>query len=419
MADELGYQFKRVYAAPIEDYRQVATIAERDAIPTGVRYEGLLCYVTSEDTDYQLKGGITNIDWEAAGGGGNFDTGTGDSDDITEGVTNLFLTAAERAKLAWISITQAVDLDQLEIDVAALSSGLVWKDEWDASSGSFPGGGVTAIGDMYTVTVAGTVDGVSFGVGDSVVAKVVNASTTTFSGNWIKIENQAEVVSVAGLTGAITKPSLLSALNVEDGATADQTGAEIAVLLNTELGSSDWQTKRTQEEIEDFIDGLISAGTHSRVTITYSDAGGTLSFVVDPIFVVYADLATLISNNGTHTEHTLYEITDASGFTSVSSGIAWVKWLGTTDGDEDDYQIISKTETAVVPAPIPSTYADLTALITAQGSQTTNYVYEVTDGSGFTGITSGIVWVKYLGTTVGTEADYRIVSTENIDGGSA
>jgi parallel beta-helix repeat protein len=57
-------------------------------------------------------------------------------------------------------------------------------------------------------------------------------------------------------------------------------------------------------------------------------------------------------------------------------------------------------------APIPTTYTDLAALIAGQGSQILNYVYEVTDGSGFTGITSGIVWAKYLGTTVGTEADY-------------
>lgn len=37
----------------------------------------------------------------------------------------------------------------------------------------------------------------------------------------------APVDSVAGLTGAITDAALRTALNVEDGATADQTGAEI------------------------------------------------------------------------------------------------------------------------------------------------------------------------------------------------
>lgn len=63
MPDSLGYQFDRVYAQPIETYRQVSTIAERDAIPSGKRWEGMLCYVTSEGKDYQLIGGVANSDW--------------------------------------------------------------------------------------------------------------------------------------------------------------------------------------------------------------------------------------------------------------------------------------------------------------------------------------------------------------------
>ena len=67
MPELLGYQFDRVFAQPIERYRQVSTIAERDAIPTGKRWEGMLCYVTGESTDYQLKSGLDNTDWIDAG----------------------------------------------------------------------------------------------------------------------------------------------------------------------------------------------------------------------------------------------------------------------------------------------------------------------------------------------------------------
>lgn len=76
MPEYLGYQFDRVYGQPIEKYRQVATIAERDAIPSGKRWEGMLCYVTSESTDYQLKGGVTNTDWANAATGINEGTQT-------------------------------------------------------------------------------------------------------------------------------------------------------------------------------------------------------------------------------------------------------------------------------------------------------------------------------------------------------
>ena len=139
-----------------------------------------------------------------------------------------------------------------------------------------------------------------------------------------------------------------------------------------------------------------------------------------PDFIqVYANLAAILADIGNLTDHYLYEITDGSDWTSVTSGKIWVRWLGTSDLDEDDFQIVSKAESAVTPAPIPlSPYADLTALIAGQGNQLTNYIYEVTDGSGFTGVSSGSVFVKYLGTTDGDEGDYTIISTTNIDGGS-
>lgn len=64
MPEELGYQFDRVFGQPIERYRQVSTVAERDAIPTGKRWEGMLCYVTGESIDYQLSGGTDNSNWK-------------------------------------------------------------------------------------------------------------------------------------------------------------------------------------------------------------------------------------------------------------------------------------------------------------------------------------------------------------------
>ena len=50
---------------------------------------------------------------------GYFNTLINDSDDITEGSTNLFLTTSEQTKLSNISITQPVDLDILESNVTA------------------------------------------------------------------------------------------------------------------------------------------------------------------------------------------------------------------------------------------------------------------------------------------------------------
>lgn len=62
---------------------------------------------------------------------------------------------------------------------------------WDASSGSFPVGTIpvagTKKGDYWYVTVAGTTGGVAFNVGDVIIAKIDNASTTLAS-DWIQLE---------------------------------------------------------------------------------------------------------------------------------------------------------------------------------------------------------------------------------------
>lgn len=44
-------------------HHSVATSAERNAIPSERREEGMTCYVAADGIIYQLKNGITNSDW--------------------------------------------------------------------------------------------------------------------------------------------------------------------------------------------------------------------------------------------------------------------------------------------------------------------------------------------------------------------
>jgi len=132
--------------------------------------------------------------------------------------------AADGTKLDYISVTQAVNLDQMETDIAALENGMVYKGDWNAGSGSFPGGGSAQTGWFYYVSGAGTVNGVSFAVGDNIVATTDNASASTYANNWSKHDQTDAVQAVVGLTGSIAKGSLLSALNVEDGANVTDAG---------------------------------------------------------------------------------------------------------------------------------------------------------------------------------------------------
>lgn len=136
----------------------------------------------------------------------DFDTdfGSKNTDNLSQGTTNLYMTVGEQSKLGYISITQSVDLDDIETRVDALDASVVLKGTWDASSGSFPGGGTAQAGYSWIVSVSGTVDGVDFVANDRILAVLDNASTTTYSGNWHKLDYTDQVLSVAGKTGAVT-----------------------------------------------------------------------------------------------------------------------------------------------------------------------------------------------------------------------
>ena len=166
--------------------------------------------------------------------------------------------------------TDGATLDNIETEVAALANGMVYKGDWDASAGSFPSGAQT--GWFYYVSVAGTVDSVAFHVGDNIVATTDNASTSVYAGNWSKHDNTDAVQSVVGLIGSITKSSLLTALNVEDGAdvtdTANVTSA--GALMDSEV------TNLSQVKAFDSTDYATAAqGTTADNAVP--KAGGTMT----------------------------------------------------------------------------------------------------------------------------------------------
>jgi hypothetical protein len=194
---------------------------------------------------------------------------------VLQNTTASFLTADE-AKVDFITVTQAVNLDQMETDIAALENGMVYKGDWNAGSGSFPGGGSAQTGWFYYVSGAGTVNGVSFAVGDNIVATTDNASTSTYASNWSKHDQTDAVQAVVGLTGSVSKGGLLSALNVEDGAdvtdTANVTSA--GALMDSEV------TNLSQVKAFSSSDYATAAqGTTANNALP--KAGGTMSGDID------------------------------------------------------------------------------------------------------------------------------------------
>src|SRR6187402_281830 len=68
MAQQINDNFQLLAGLPIDDRNTKPTIAERDAISSTRRFQGLLCFVVQTQTLYQLQGGITNADWVGIAG---------------------------------------------------------------------------------------------------------------------------------------------------------------------------------------------------------------------------------------------------------------------------------------------------------------------------------------------------------------
>ena len=121
--------------------------------------------------------------------------------DITSAGSGSIITSVERSKIGNISVTQPVDLDDLEDRISNLDATVVLKGTWDASSGSFPAS--TLAGFSYIVSTAGTVDSISFDINDRLISLVDGASTSVYGSNWYKADYTDQVLTVNTLSGNV------------------------------------------------------------------------------------------------------------------------------------------------------------------------------------------------------------------------
>lgn len=159
-------------------------------------------------------GGGANLAWSASPTGGTVSSDSGTDATLTLATTtNAGLQSpADKTKSDYITVTQPVDLDAIETRVNALDAAVVLKGTWDASAGTFPGTGTAQAGDSWIVSVAGTVNSVSFAVNDRIIAILDNASTTTFASNWFKADYTDQFLSLDAQTGAVTLGAVINTL---------------------------------------------------------------------------------------------------------------------------------------------------------------------------------------------------------------
>jgi len=182
------------------------------------------------------------------------------------------LSAADKAKLDFITVTGAVDLDDVKTKVDGLDQAVVLKGTWDPSTGTFPGGGTAQAGWSYICAgTTGTVDGQEFTVDqDRIICILDNASTSTYSGNWYKSDGSDKVLSVNGQAGTvvITKTDVgLSNVPNTDFTTA--VGLNTAKVTNVTTDLAEGATTNTTVLItsSDGTDATLQAASTTRAGV--------------------------------------------------------------------------------------------------------------------------------------------------------
>lgn len=182
-----------------------------------------------------------------------------DMANMTEASNAKVMTAAERAKIGYLTVTQSVDLDAIETRVNALDAAVILKGSWDASAGSFPGSGSAQAGESWIVSVAGTVDGTAFAVNDRIIAIVDSASSSTFAANWFKADYTDQFLSLDGSTGAATLGAIIA------GATGKTTPVDGDTLALSDSAATNATKKLTWANLKatlwTSLGALIAGGT--------------------------------------------------------------------------------------------------------------------------------------------------------------
>ena len=160
------------------------------------------------------------------------------------------------------------------------------------------------------------------------------------------------VASGSGDLQILTAASGRTMINVEDGATADQTASEIRALVESASDSNVFTdadhsklngiasgatnvtntnqltngagfitATLTNEQVQDIVGGMVSGNTESGITVTYQDGDGTLDFSV----------ASQTDNNFTNADHSKLDGIE-SGATADQSASEILTLIKTVDG---------------------------------------------------------------------------------------
>jgi hypothetical protein len=258
------------------------------------------------------------------------------------------MTTVTAAPGDFILVRDATDGLLKRVDAADLlaANALIFQGTWDASSGTFPGGGTAETGHLWVVSVGGTVDGVTFSAGDTLYSRTDNASENTYAGNWVHIDSSDSVNSVFGRVGAVVAVA------------GDYTAAQV-----TNTPSGDIAATTVQAAIDE-----LDAEKMSSVLASAQIFVGNVS-----------DVATAVAMTG-HVSITNAGVTTVQSATDAQVGVVELATDAEVATGTDDTR-------AVTPASLLANYRRSTDLVAVTNGQGASLIGVEDAGAYYTGVT--------------------------------
>ena len=215
-----------------------------------------------------------------------------------------------------------------------------------------------------------------------------------FSGNGLMKRTGAGTYTVVAVD-ASGHPDISAASSSDNGGrtyiqdiTLDANGHVTGLATATET-----EVKRTQEEIEDFVGGMVTGNTETFISVTYEDGDGTLDFVV-PV----KDEDNMVSNSASHlaTQQSIKAYVDTEVASLVDSAPGALNTLNELAAAINDDATFSNTVTTALGNRLRVDTASQGLSGTQQSNARTNLNVDVAGTDNSTDVTLATVSNNYL-----------------------